>query len=283
MDAIRVEGLGKRYGKIEALRGVELAVPEGMVFGLVGPNGAGKTTLIKALVGAMRPSGGEVRVLGLDPLKERTELRQQIGYMPQSSALYEDLSARDNVEFFGAAHGTPELRKRTAEILEFTDLTARAKDPIYKLSGGMKRRVSLACALVHRPRILFLDEPTAAVDPQLRSRFWKTFGLLAEGGTTLFISTHLMDEAMLCDRVAIVRNGRIIASDMPHHILEEGKTLLVVERSGKEEEKVIGGHPEDLAAALYPYGLAPDVTAVDVQTDALETVVLSLIDREEER
>jgi ABC-2 type transport system ATP-binding protein len=283
MDAIRVEGLGKRYGKIEALRGVELAVPEGMVFGLVGPNGAGKTTLIKALVGAMRPSGGEVRVLGLDPLKERTELRQQIGYMPQSSALYEDLSARDNVEFFGAAHGTPELRKRTAEILEFTDLTARAKDPIYKLSGGMKRRVSLACALVHRPRILFLDEPTAAVDPQLRSRFWKTFGLLAEGGTTLFISTHLMDEAMLCDRVAILRKGRIIASDMPHHILEEGKTRLVVERSGKEEEKVIGGHPEDLAAALYPYGLAPDVTAVDVQTDALETVVLSLIDREEER
>jgi ABC-2 type transport system ATP-binding protein len=281
MDAINIEGLGKRYGKIEALRGVELAVPEGTVFGLVGPNGAGKTTLIKALVGALRPSGGEVRVLGLEPLKERAELRQQIGYMPQSSALYEDLSARDNVEFFGAAHGTPDLEKRTADVLEFTDLTARAKDPIYKLSGGMKRRVSLACALVHRPRILFLDEPTAAVDPQLRSRFWKTFRRLAEGGTTLFISTHLMDEAMLCDRVAILRKGRIIASDMPHHILEEGKTRLVVERSGQEEEKVIGGSPEDLAAALYPYGLAPDVTAVDVRTDALETVVLSLIDREE--
>jgi ABC-2 type transport system ATP-binding protein len=215
MDAIRVEGLSKRYGKVEALGGVDIRVPEGTVFGLVGPNGAGKTTLIKALVGALRPSGGEVRVLGLEPLKERTELRQQIGYMPQFSALYEDLSARDNVEFFGAAHATPELRKRTAEVLGFTDMTARAKEPVYKLSGGMKRRVSLACALVHRPRILFLDEPTAAVDPNLRSRLWKTFRRLAEGGTTLFVSTHLMDEAMLCDRVAILRRGKIIAPT--HH------------------------------------------------------------------
>ena len=281
MDAIKVEGLSKRYGKIEALRGVDVRVPEGAVFGLVGPNGAGKTTLIKALVGALRPSGGEVRVLGLNPLKDRAELRQQTGYMPQSSALYEDLSPRDNVEFFGAAHGTPDLKKRVADVLEFTDLTARAKDPIYKLSGGMKRRVSLACTLVHRPRILFLDEPTAAVDPQLRSRFWKTFRRLAEGGTTLFVSTHLMDEAMLCDRIAILRKGRVIASDKPRRILEEGKTRLVVEQSGKQEEKVIGGRPEDLAAALYPYGLAPYVTAVDVEADSLETVVLSLIDREE--
>ncbi len=281
MDAIQVAGLSKGYGKIEALSGVDLRVSEGMVFGLVGPNGAGKTTLIKALVGATRPSGGEVRVLGLDPLAQRAELRQEIGYMPQFAALYEDLSARDNVEFFGGAQGTPDLKKRAAEVLEFTDLTARAEDPVHKLSGGMKRRASLACALVHRPRILFLDEPTAAVDPQLRSRFWKTFRRLAEGGTTLFVSTHLMDEAMLCDRVAILRKGRIIASDTPRHILEEGKTRLLVERSGEEEEKFIGGRPEDLAAALYPYGLAPDVTAVDVETDSLETVVLSLIEKEE--
>jgi ABC-2 type transport system ATP-binding protein len=281
MDAIRVEGLSKRYGRIEALRGVDLRVPEGAVFGLVGPNGAGKTTLIKVLAGALRPSGGEVGVLGLDPLIERAELRQQIGYMPQFSALYEDLSALDNIEFFGAAHATPELRKRTAEVLGFTDMTARARDPVYKLSGGMKRRVSLACALVHQPRILFLDEPTAAVDPNLRSRLWKTFRRLAGSGTTLFISTHLMDEAMLCDRVAILRKGRIIASDTPRRILEEGKTRVVVGRSGKEEERVIGGHPEDLAAALHPYGLAPEVTAVDVEADSLETVVLSLIDREE--
>ena len=283
MDAVEVSRLTKRYGRLEALGGVDLRVSEGAVFGLVGPNGAGKTTLIKALVGALRPSAGEVRVLGLNPLKQRADLRRRVGYMPQSPALYEDLPARANVEFFCAAHRVPDLKKKTEEVLELTDLTARADDPVYKLSGGMKRRVSLACALVHRPRVLFLDEPTAAVDPQLRHRLWNTFRELARGGTTLFISTHLMDEAMLCDRVAILRNGRVVISDAPRQILEEGKTRLVLERDGKEEERVIGGHPEDLAAALREYGLAPDVSAVDVREDSLETVVLSLIEKEAAR
>jgi ABC-2 type transport system ATP-binding protein len=283
MDAVEVSRLTKRYGRLEALGGVDLRVSEGAVFGLVGPNGAGKTTLIKALVGALRPSAGEVRVLGLNPLKQRADLRRRVGYMPQSPALYEDLPARANVEFFGAAHRVVDLKKKTEEVLELADLTARADDPVYKLSGGMKRRVSLACALVHRPRVLLLDEPTAAVDPQLRHRLWNTFRELAGGGTTLFISTHLMDEAMLCDRVAILRNGRVVISDAPRRILEEGKTRLVLERDGKEEERVIGGHPEDLAAALREYGLAQDVSAVDVREDSLETVVLSLIEKEAAR
>jgi ABC-2 type transport system ATP-binding protein len=283
VDAVVVSRLTKKYGKIEALRGVDLRVSKGAVFGLVGPNGAGKTTLIKALVGALRPSEGEVRVLGLNPLEDRAELRRRVGYMPQPPALYEDLPARANVEFFGAAHRVPDLRKKVEEVLELTDLTARADDAVYKLSGGMKRRVSLACALVHRPHILFLDEPTAAVDPQLRHRLWNTFRELAGGNTTLFISTHLMDEAMLCDRVAILREGRIVISDAPRRILEAGKTRLVLERDGKEEERVIGGQPEDLAAALREYGLAPDVAAVDVREDSLETVVLSLIEREAAR
>jgi ABC-2 type transport system ATP-binding protein len=283
MDAVEVSRLTKRYGRLEALGGVDLRVSEGAVFGLVGPNGAGKTTLIKALVGALRPSAGEVRVLGLNPLKQRADLRRRVGYMPQSPALYEDLPARANVEFFGAAHRVVDLKKKTEEVLELADLTARADDPVYKLSGGMKRRVSLACALVHRPRVLLLDEPTAAVDPQLRHRLWNTFRELAGGGTTLFISTHLMDEAMLCDRIAILRNGRVVISDAPRRILEEGKTRLVLERDGKEEERVIGGHPEDLAAALREYGLAQDVSAVDVREDSLETVVLSLIEKEAAR
>jgi ABC-2 type transport system ATP-binding protein len=281
VDAIEVAGLTKKYSRIEALRGVDLSVRRGAVFGLVGPNGAGKTTLIKALVGALRPSDGEVRVLGLNPLEDRAELRRRIGYMPQFPALYEDLSARDNIGFFGAAHRTPDLRKKIDEVLEFTDVAARAGDPLHTFSGGMKRRVSLACALVHHPEVLFLDEPTAAVDPYLRSRFWKTFRELAAAGTTLFISTHLMDEAVLCDRIAILRKGRIITSDTPRDILEEGKTRLVVGRDGREEELTIGGHPEDLAAALHPYGLKPEITAVEIETDSLETVVLSLIEKEE--
>jgi ABC-2 type transport system ATP-binding protein len=145
----------------------------------------------------------------------------------------------------------------------------------------MKRRVSLACALVHRPEVIFLDEPTAAVDPQLRSRFWKTFRELAGEGTTLFISTHLMDEAMLCDRIAILLKGRIIADDTPRSILERGRTRLTVEQDGTVEEETIGGHPEDLAAALRPYGLRSGVTAIDVETDSLEAVVRSLIEKEE--
>lgn len=280
MDAIEVEGLVKRYGKYEALAGVDLAVPLGSVFGLVGPNGAGKTTLIKALVGALRPSEGEARVLNMNPLKDRVEVRRRIGYMPQSSALYEDLSARDNVHFFGAAHRPPRLRKKVEEVLEFTDLTDRADDPVHTFSGGMKRRVSLACALVHEPEVLFLDEPTAAVDPQLRSRFWDEFRDLAQGGSTLFISTHLMDEAVLCDSISILRKGRIIVSDTPRRILEKGETRLTVRRDDDAEEAVIGGRPEDLADALRPYGLEPGVEAIGVEGDSLETVVLSLIEKE---
>ena len=250
MNSIEVDGLTKRYGRIEALVGTDLSVGRGEVFGLVGPNGAGKTTLIKGLVGALRPSGGTARVMGLNPLKDRAELRQRIGYMPQGPALYDDLSGR-------------------------------ADDPVHTFSGGMKRRVSLACALVHRPEVIFLDEPTAAVDPQLRSRFWKTFRELAGDGATLFISTHLMNEAMLCDRIALLRKGRIIATDTPRSILEEGRTRLTVVHDDTDTKETIGGHPEDLAAALRPYGLQPGVTAIGVETDSLEAVVLSLIEKAE--
>lgn len=280
MDAIKVERLAKKYGKTEALRGVDLTVPEGSVFGLVGPNGAGKTTLIKALVGALRPTEGSVRVLGLDPIRNRAELRRSIGYMPQSPALYDDLSARDNARFFGAAHRVPGLSKKVDEILTFTELSERAKDPVHTFSGGMKRRVSLACALVHEPKVLFLDEPTAAVDPMLRSRFWKQFRDLAKGGATLFISTHLMDEAMLCDRVAILRKGGIIASETPRRILENGGARLAVERGNGSVERRIGGRPEDLADALHGHGLAEDISSVSVEADSLEDVVLAIIGEE---
>jgi ABC-2 type transport system ATP-binding protein len=274
---IAIEGLTKRYGAFEALRGIDLAVPRGSLFGLVGPNGAGKTTLIKAIVGALRPSGGTVRTLGRDPLRDRAAVRQQIGYMPQSPALYDDLSARDNIAFFGSAHDVPDLGRRVEEVLAFTELADRAGDSVGQFSGGMKRRVSLAAALIHRPLLLILDEPTAAVDPALRARFWRQFRELAAGGTTLFISTHLMDEALLCDCVAIQRQGAIIAVDTPRNLLARGRVRVTLDYGDHTEEQEIGGQPADLAAALHRYGLPDDVRGVAIDADTLETVVLELV------
>jgi ABC-2 type transport system ATP-binding protein len=282
MDAIVVEELGKRYGEVQALRNLNLTVASGTVFGLLGPNGAGKSTLIKALVGAMTPTSGRVRVLGRDPLRDRQELRRQIGYMPQAPALYADLSARQNIAFFARAHDLPDLTTRVSDVLNLTELGGRADDPIRTYSGGMQRRVSLACALVHRPQVLFLDEPTAAVDPILRARFWRTFRDMAARGVTLFISTHLMDEALLCDQVTVVRAGETIITDTPSAILARGKTRITVHRGDAQEQQTIGGRPEDLTAALRTYGLAPDITAVDVERDTLETVIFALLQTEEQ-
>lgn len=277
MDAIVVERLSKRYGKIEALRDLNLRVAEGAVFGLLGPNGSGKSTLIKALVGALIPSSGTAQVLNRDPLRDRADLRRHIGYMPQEPALYGDLSARENIAFFARAHDLPDRAARIDEVLTLSDLAGRAGDPVRTFSGGMQRRVSLACALVHRPRVLFLDEPTAAVDPILRARFWHTFRQMAATGITLFISTHLMDEALLCDQVAVVRAGETVITDTPHAILARGKTRITMHRGAAQESQTISGHSEDLAAALHAHGLAPEITAVDIDRDSLEAVIFGLI------
>ena len=275
--AVEVRALRKSYGKVEALRGVDLIVQRGTIFGLVGPNGAGKTTLIKALVGALKPTGGTIRVLGMDPLDQRWALRRQIGYMPQSTALYEDLSARANILFFNRAQPIEDLAEKVDEILIFTELSDRADDHITTFSAGMKKRVSLACALVHQPTIIILDEPTAAVDPHLRFRMWQLFRELASQGKTLFISTHLMEEATMCDRVAVLRQGEIIADDSPAAILEAGRARLVVRRREQEVEEIIAATPEALAKGLHPYGLASNIEAVTIEPDTLEDVILSII------
>jgi ABC-2 type transport system ATP-binding protein len=280
--ALDVKGVTKRFGQLEALRGVNLAVPRGLLFGLVGPNGAGKSTLIKALVGSLRPTSGTVSALGLDPLRDRAALRQQIGYMPQAPALYQDLSARDNLVFFAGAHRTPDLARRVDEVLALTNLSQRADDPVREFSGGMQRRLSLAAAIVHRPALILLDEPTAAVDPRLRARFWDTFRQLAAQGTTLFISTHLMDEAFLCDQVALLRQGRIVIAAPPLGLLARGRTRLVVTRQGVVSERVIESRPEALAVVLHALGLSREVTAVQVLADSLESVVLQLFDEQDQ-
>jgi len=277
MNAISITGLVKSYGKVTALQGIDLAVPQGMIYGVVGPNGAGKTTLIKTLVGVARPTSGTARVLELDPLNDKWALRKQIGYMPQDAALYETLSARDNITFLGKAQSVKNLDQKVDEVIAFTELASRARDPIHTFSGGMKKRVSLACALIHQPKVLFLDEPTAAVDPQLRARSWALFRKLAKNGTTLFISTHLMDEALLCDRVTILNQGRVILVDSPQNIMQRGKTRLSVTSPNGSSETEFESTPEAMAQKLHEFGLPNDISSIKIGSSTLEEIVLEII------
>tara|TARA_B100000408_G_C10300571_1_gene224328 strand:- start:156 stop:1004 length:849 start_codon:yes stop_codon:yes gene_type:complete len=277
MNAISITGLVKSYGKVTALQGIDLAVPQGMIYGVVGPNGAGKTTLIKTLVGVARPTSGTARVLELDPLNDKWALRKQIGYMPQDAALYETLSARDNITFLGKAQSVEDLDQKVDEVIAFTELASRARDPIHTFSGGMKKRVSLACALIHQPKVLFLDEPTAAVDPQLRARSWALFRKLAKNGTTLFISTHLMDEALLCDRVTILNQGRVILVDSPQNIMQRGKTRLSVTSPNGSSETEFESTPEAMAQKLHEFGLPNDISSIKIGSSTLEEIVLEII------
>jgi ABC-2 type transport system ATP-binding protein len=272
-NAISVERLVRNYGHVKALCGLSLRVQQGEIFGLLGANGAGKSTLIKILIGALKPTDGAVQVYGLDPTTQRHELRSSVGYMPQSPALYEDLSARENLRFFARAHRIDDLEGRIDATLDFVDLRERERDPVYGFSGGMKQRLSLACALVHNPRLLLLDEPSTGVDPRLRESFWQHFRQLAEQGVTIVVSTHQMDEALHCDRVAVLRAGDLLACDSPRGLLGRGQMTVTVWRDGRPQQHELAG-AADLPRAL---GLGDDVERVDIHQDTLEDVVLDLI------
>ena len=202
--AIEATGLAKRFGRIQALRSVELRVPAGQTFGLLGPNGSGKTTLIRLIAGLLRPSAGSLTVLG-ETMPSRRIL-QDIGYMPQTPALYQEITVRENVSFFARLYGAA-ATDRVDEVLELVGLRERAGSPVHTLSGGMRQRTSLACALVHGPRLLLLDEPTVGVDPTLRVAFWRYFHHLNQQGVTIIVSSHVMDEAERCDRLVLLWQG----------------------------------------------------------------------------
>ena len=203
--AIDARDVRKRFGGVEALAGIELAVPAGMVYALLGPNGAGKTTLIRSLVGLVKVDAGELHVLGAR--MPRREVLRSIGYMTQAPALYGDLSAEENVRFFARVQGGGDVEW----ALRFVDLWERRGSLTATLSGGMRTRLSLACTLVHRPSLLLLDEPTVGVDPQLRAQMWDGLREMAAGGTTIFVSSHVMDEAERADRLGLIRAGRLLA------------------------------------------------------------------------
>jgi ABC-2 type transport system ATP-binding protein len=202
------EGLTKRFGTLVAVDAIDLRVAAGRIVGLLGPNGSGKTTLIRLLLGLLRADAGRVEVLGRR-VPDRSRLAE-IGYMPQSDGIYPELTVWENVRFFGDLYGGL-APGRAAEVLELVELADRRRSLVADLSGGMRRRLSLACALVHRPSLLFLDEPTVGVDPALRATFWAHFRSLAAAGTTILVSSHVMDEADRCDELVFMRAGRVIA------------------------------------------------------------------------
>ncbi len=216
--AVEVDKVSFRYHDIKALDALSLRVPAGISFGLLGPNGAGKTTLIRLLVGLLKQKSGSVRILGQSPSRKTAHL---IGYMPQLHSLYAELSIMQNVDFFARIYrlnSKAERRRRVEEVIRLVDMWSRRNDAILKLSGGMKQRVSLACAIVHSPPLLLLDEPTVGLDPELRVHFWEYFTTLTRQGTTIIISSHTMDDAAHCDRLAFMRDGRVIAQGSPDEL-----------------------------------------------------------------
>lgn len=224
--AVRTEKLAKAFGHLWAVRGMDLEVRTGECYGLLGPNGSGKTTLIRMLAGLLRPSEGQAIVLG-QRMPDKAILAQ-VGYMTQASALYEDLTVRENIAFFAALAGERSQR-RVEEVLELVGLAERAKDLVSTLSGGMRQRASLASVLVHRPRLLLLDEPTVGIDPQLRLLFWQHFRQLNSQGVTIVISSHAMDEAERCDRLGFMREGKLLAEGKPDELRREAKATTLEE------------------------------------------------------
>jgi ABC-2 type transport system ATP-binding protein len=218
---VQADGLVKRFGAVRALDGFSLDVKRGESFGLLGPNGSGKTTFIRCVAGLVRPDDGTLQVMGHPLPAEAERIRPRTGYMTQLHALYYDLSVWENISFFARIFGISDPGRRAdriTEVLDLIELAHRKDAPVSTLSGGMKQRVSLACALVHDPSLLLLDEPTVGVDPQLRQTFWGYFRALNERGVTIVVSSHVMDEADRCDRLGLVRSGRVLAVGTPDEV-----------------------------------------------------------------
>jgi ABC-2 type transport system ATP-binding protein len=270
--AVQVTELVKQFGATRALDAVSFDVHQGELFGLVGPDGAGKTTLFRLLVSLLEPDGGSATVLGLDPVRELWALRKRVGYMPGRFSLYADLSVRENLEFFAAVFGTSVqdgydlIAPIYQQIEKFADRRAGA------LSGGMKQKLALSCALVHRPDILFLDEPTTGVDAVSRREFWDLLDSLRDSGLTTVVSTPYMDEAMRCDRVALIQAGRILAIDTPPAIgARFPRALFAV--SVRERSTVLTALRQfSTIASAYPFGETVHVS--DTREHMPDTVVM---------
>src|SRR5262245_42349095 len=244
--AIETTGLTRSFGAVRAVDGLELRAPAGRIYGLVGPDGAGKTTTLRILCGALRPDGGRASVAGIDGVKDPEEVRRHLGYMPQRFSLYGDLTVRENIRFFADVYRVPRAEQAalTARLLEFSRLAHFQDRRADALSGGMKQKLALACTLIHRPRVLLLDEPTTGVDPVARREFWDILrDAVNQDGMTVLVSTPYMDEADRCHIVGFMRDGKILASDTPRNLqkLIPGVVLEVQAAPRHQAEQALRG------------------------------------------
>jgi ABC-2 type transport system ATP-binding protein len=230
-EAVVTRGLTRRFGKIVAVDHLDLTVRTGELYGFLGPNGAGKSTTLRMLCGILEPSEGEGRVLGIDLIAEPERVKSAIGYMSQRFSLYDDLTVEENLTFYTRVYMVPKTERaaRIGRMIRLADLVGRERQLAGQLSGGYRQRLALACALVHGPRLIFLDEPTAGVDPVSRRTFWAVIRRLVDEGTTILVTTHYMDEAELCDTLGFIYQGRLIAQGSPAHIKTEAFRRTVIE------------------------------------------------------
>jgi ABC-2 type transport system ATP-binding protein len=273
-DAVLVEGLCKSFGTTKAVRDVSLSVRSGELFGFIGPDGAGKTTLFRILATLLLPDKGRAEVLGLDVVKELWALRPRLGYMPGRFSLYPDLSVEENLRFFAAVFGTSldkeyeQIEPIYVQLEQFKERRAGA------LSGGMKQKLALCCALVHRPDILFLDEPTTGVDAVSRREFWELLAKFKESGLTIVVSTPYMDEATRCDRIALMQSGRILAIDTPHAVTGSFDRPLLAVRADERYQSLLALREYPHTHTVYPFG------EVLHYTDARTTLPVESVSRE---
>lgn len=306
---IVADGLGRVFGRFRAVADVSFTVERGEIFGYLGANGAGKSTTIRMLCGLLAPTSGEARVAGFDVAHESEKVKASIGYMSQKFSLYLDLPVKDNLDFFGGAYGLAgkALARRTAEVTELCGLVGLDRELTGALPGGQRQRLALACAILHQPDVLFLDEPTACVDPQARKMFWHIIRELAGEGTTIFVTTHYLDEAEHCRRIGLMSAGILIALDTPAALKRQyvpGRVLIIRGRELGQTAELLRAQPGILS--VEPFGASlhlrvdsdrwtPDAVAqvanragsthvtVEVGQASLEDVFLAALGKHEEK
>ena len=280
---IEVDNLTKRFGDFTAVDHVSFRVKRGEVYGWLGPNGAGKTTTIRMLLGLLKITEGSARVLGYDPNTETKKMQARVGYMSQIFTLYNDLTARENIRFYGLAYGLSrrELNRRQAEILEMAGLEGREESLTANLSGGWKQRLALGCAIVHKPEVVFLDEPTAGVDPVSRRDFWGLIYAMAKKGVTVMVTTHYMDEAELCQRVGFLSQGRLVALDSPAQLKKTEMRGSVLEISTPSPDQAMNVLKEAQESGRLPFDevalYGAQIHAVVPDAEALKQPITDLL------